>query len=50
MTFELIHKPTFTNQLLLIPRERISQILTKIEKELRADPAPHDPVKKKLHG
>jgi superfamily I DNA/RNA helicase/mRNA-degrading endonuclease RelE of RelBE toxin-antitoxin system len=50
MTFELIHKPTFTNQLLRIPRERIGQVLDKIERELRADPAPHDPVKKKLHG
>ncbi|HEU5342925.1 MAG TPA: UvrD-helicase domain-containing protein [Ktedonobacterales bacterium] len=50
MTFELIHKPTFTNQLLAIPRERIGQILAKIEKELRTDPSPHDPIKKKLHG
>lgn len=50
MTFELIHKPTFTNQLLAIPRERIGQVLAKIEKELRPDPSPHDPIKKKLHG
>lgn len=50
MAFELIHKPTFTNQLLAVPKERISEILAKIEKELRTDPSPRDPVKKKLHG
>ena len=50
MAFELVHKPTFTNQLLAIPRERIGQILAKIEKELRIDPSPHAPTKKKLHG
>lgn len=50
MAFELIHKPTFTNQLLAVPKERITQILAKIEKELRTDPSPHAPAKKKLHG
>ncbi|MBD2606954.1 hypothetical protein H6G81_21055 [Scytonema hofmannii FACHB-248] len=41
MTFEIIHKPTFTNQLLAIPKEYVVQILEKIE-VLRDDPKPHD--------
>ncbi|MCT7953080.1 AAA family ATPase [Ancylothrix sp. C2] len=49
MPFELIHKPTFTNQLFAIPKERILQILEKIE-VLRDDPKPHGNLKKKLHG
>ncbi len=49
MTFEIIHKPTFTNQLLAIPKERVVQILEKIE-VLRNDPQPHGNPKKKLHG
>lgn len=49
MVFELIHKPTFTNQLLAVPKERIAQILAKVE-VLRTDPSPHEPLKKKLHG
>jgi superfamily I DNA/RNA helicase/mRNA-degrading endonuclease RelE of RelBE toxin-antitoxin system len=49
MLFEIIHKPTFTNQLLAIPKERIVQILEKIE-ILRTDPKPHGSVKKKLNG
>ncbi|HHP7232626.1 MAG TPA: UvrD-helicase domain-containing protein [Xenococcaceae cyanobacterium] len=49
MTFEIIHKPTFTNQLLLIPKERVVQILEKIE-VLRNEPKPHGNLKKKLHG
>jgi superfamily I DNA/RNA helicase/mRNA-degrading endonuclease RelE of RelBE toxin-antitoxin system len=49
MSFELIHKPTFTNQLLAIPKERVMQILEKVEL-LRDDPSPHGTVKKKLHG
>ncbi len=49
MSYEIIHKPTFTNQLLAIPKERVVQILEKIE-FLRADPAPHGNVKKKLQG
>ena len=49
MPFEIIHKPTFTNQLLAIPKERVVQILEKIE-VLRDDPKPHGSLKKKLHG
>ena len=49
MPFEIIHKPTFTNQLLAIPKEQIVQILEKIE-VLRLDPKPHGNLKKKLHG
>lgn len=49
MNFEIIHKPTFTNQLLVIPKEQIGQILQKIE-FLRTDPAPQGNLKKKLHG
>lgn len=49
MPFEIIHKPTFTNQLLAIPKERVLQILEKIE-VLRDDPKPHGSQKKKLHG
>ncbi len=49
MTFELIHKPTFTNQLLAIPKERVVQILEKT-KILTEDPFPHGSQKKKLHG
>ncbi|KAM3095580.1 UvrD-helicase domain-containing protein [Phormidesmis sp. 146-35] len=49
MPFEIIHKPTFTNQLLAIPKERVLQILEKIE-VLRDDPKSHGSLKKKLHG
>lgn len=49
MPFEIIHKPTFTNQLLAIPKERVLQVLEKIE-VLRDDPKPHGNLKKKLHG
>jgi len=49
MLFEIIHKPTFTNQLLAIPKEQVVQILEKIE-VLRDDPKPHGSLKKKLHG
>jgi superfamily I DNA/RNA helicase/mRNA-degrading endonuclease RelE of RelBE toxin-antitoxin system len=49
MTFEIIHKPTFTNQLLAIPKEQVVQILEKIE-YLRDDPKPQGNLKKKLHG
>jgi superfamily I DNA/RNA helicase/mRNA-degrading endonuclease RelE of RelBE toxin-antitoxin system len=49
VSFEIIHKPTFTNQLLAIPKERVLQILEKIE-VLRDDPKPHSNLKKKLHG
>src|SRR5437588_755566 len=47
MSFELIYKPAFTNQLLGLPRNRIPQIIEKIE-SLREDPSPHGAVKKKL--
>jgi superfamily I DNA/RNA helicase/mRNA-degrading endonuclease RelE of RelBE toxin-antitoxin system len=49
MKFEIIHKPTFTNQLLVFPKEQVVQILEKIE-VLRDDPKPHGKLKKKLHG
>lgn len=49
MTFDIIHKPTFTNQLLAIPKEYVVQILEKIE-VLYDDPKPHGNLKKKLHG
>jgi mRNA-degrading endonuclease RelE of RelBE toxin-antitoxin system len=49
MSFEIIHKPTFTNQLLGIPKEFVVQILEKIE-FLRDDPKPKGNLKKKLHG
>lgn len=49
VSFEIVHKPTFTNQLLAIPRERIVQVLEKVER-LREDPRPHGDLKKKLHG
>ena len=49
MSFEIIHKPTFTNQLLAVPKERVVQILEKVER-LREDPSPHGTLKKKLHG
>ncbi len=49
MSFELIHKPTFTNQLFAIPKERVVQVLEKVER-LREDPRPHGDLKKKLHG
>ncbi|MCZ2205789.1 UvrD-helicase domain-containing protein [Cylindrospermopsis raciborskii] len=49
MKFEIIHKPTFVNQLLTIPKEYMVQILAKIE-ILRHDPKPQGNLKKKLHG
>ena len=49
MPFELLYKPTFTNQLLSISKERVLQIFEKIEL-LREDPRPHGKLKKKLHG
>ncbi len=49
MQFEIIHKPTFTNQLLGIPKEYVVQILEKIQ-VLRDDPKPKGKLKKKLHG
>ena len=49
MSFELLYKPTFTNQLLSISKERVLQVFEKIEL-LREDPKPHGKLKKKLHG
>ncbi|MDP9478801.1 MAG: type II toxin-antitoxin system RelE/ParE family toxin, partial [Actinomycetota bacterium] len=49
MSFEIVHKPTFTNQLFAIPKERVVQVLEKVER-LREDPRPHGDLKKKLHG
>ncbi len=49
MAYELIHKPTFANQLLALPSNVMAQILKKIE-VLREDPSPNPPAKKKLHG
>ena len=49
MSFELLYKPTFTNQLLTIPQDRLRQVFEKIEL-LREDPKPHGKLKKKLHG
>jgi len=47
--YELIHKPTFTNQLLGLQPRFNGQVLETAE-VLREDPAPHGKVKKKLHG
>jgi mRNA-degrading endonuclease RelE of RelBE toxin-antitoxin system len=49
MNFEVVHKETFTNQLLALPRDKTSQIIKKCEL-LRTDPAPDGRQKKKLHG
>jgi superfamily I DNA/RNA helicase/mRNA-degrading endonuclease RelE of RelBE toxin-antitoxin system len=49
MNFELLHKPTFTNQLLALPKEYMVQVLEKVER-LRQDPTPDGKVKKKLKG
>lgn len=47
--YELIHKPTFTNQLLGLQPRFVTQVLGKVEL-LRDDPRPHGDLKKKLHG
>ncbi len=49
MNFDIIHKPTFTNQLLAIPKDRAIQIIDKI-RILQETPQPHEPQRKKLHG
>src|SRR6185503_15105375 len=49
MTFELLHKPTFTNQLLALSKEYMVQVLEKVER-LRQDPTPDGKAKKKLKG
>src|SRR5438105_6243518 len=47
--FEVIHKATFQNELRAVAKERRLQVLDKIE-VLQDDPAPHEPLKKLLHG
>lgn len=49
MSYELIHKPTFTNQLLTIPKEEMAKVLEKIQL-LRDNPKTQGNVKKRLHG
>src|ERR1043166_2849970 len=49
MSFEILHKPTFINQLLALPREYMAQVLEKVER-LRQDPTPDGKLKKKLKG
>jgi mRNA-degrading endonuclease RelE of RelBE toxin-antitoxin system len=49
MAFELIHKPTFASQLLLIDSNQVKHILQKIE-DLRTDPTPAGNHKKPLKG
>src|SRR5215207_8436542 len=49
MSFELVHKPTFTNQLLALPLPVVRQVIEKVQL-LAEDPHPHGSVKKKLHG
>lgn len=49
MSFELLHKPTFTNQLLALSKEYMVQVIEKVER-LREDPMPDGKVKKKLKG
>lgn len=47
--FSLVHKPTFTNQLLALPPNRLRQVLQKVQ-FLIADPFPDGKQKKKLHA
>ena len=50
LVYELVHKPTFTNQLLALPPKEIPHILEKVE-SLRFSPAlDGTKTKKKLHG
>lgn len=49
MGFEMVHKPTFVNQLLVIPPDRIKQVIKKTE-VLRDNPYPDGDSKKKLQG
>ena len=49
MPYELVVKPTFNNQLRVIPPKFMAQILEKVNL-LCDDPSPREPVKKKLHG
>src|SRR5215208_6661884 len=49
MTYEIIHKPTFTNQLLALPKAELGNILEKVEL-LRQAPQPDAKNKKRLQG
>lgn len=49
MSYELVHKRTFQNQLLDLPKEQVVLVLEKVDL-LRDDPAPDGKLKKKLHG
>lgn len=49
MAYELVHKRTFQNQLLDLPKEQVVHVLEKVDL-LRDDPSPDGKVKKKLHG
>jgi superfamily I DNA/RNA helicase/mRNA-degrading endonuclease RelE of RelBE toxin-antitoxin system len=49
MVYELVHKRTFQNQLLDLPKEQVVLVLEKIDL-LRDDPSPDGKLKKKLHG
>jgi mRNA-degrading endonuclease RelE of RelBE toxin-antitoxin system len=49
VTFEVIHKPTFQNQLKALPKERRLLVLDKLE-ILQEDPSPHEPLKKLIYG
>jgi superfamily I DNA/RNA helicase/mRNA-degrading endonuclease RelE of RelBE toxin-antitoxin system len=49
LVYDLVHKPTFTNQLLALPPKVIPQILEKVEL-LRVSPAPDAKNKKRLRG
>lgn len=49
MAYELVHKRTFQNQLLDLPKEQVVLVLEKVDL-LRDDPAPDGKLKKKLHG
>lgn len=48
MKFEVLHKPTFDDQLLALPREHARQVNNKINQVLRVDPRPDGVTKKKL--
>lgn len=48
MTYTIVHKPTFTNQLLALPPKEITRVIEKA-RILESDPAPHGDLKKKLH-
>lgn len=49
MSFEIVHKPTFTSQLLAIPSKEVPQIIEKVEM-LRESPRPDAKNRKRLKG